>query len=160
MNTLPDILIASRTQAGRLLMSTTTGPTIKHVISIGEPGETPCAGFRRKTSRLRLDFADVMQDTRSGDFAPVERDVESVIAFGRRVQQRPGTVLIHCQAGISRSSAAALTLFALWLGPGLEEEAWGRVREARPISRPNRRFVELADALLQRGGALLRAIAT
>jgi len=66
--------------------------------------------------------------------------------------------LIHCEAGVSRSTAAALILYACWLGPGLEAEAMERVLAQRPLAIPNRRMVALADDLLNRGGHLLKAL--
>ena len=38
-----------------------------------------------------------------------------------------GKVLIHCGAGISRSAAAAMIIYACWLGPGREQEAMEKV---------------------------------
>jgi predicted protein tyrosine phosphatase len=56
---------------------------------------------------------------------------------------------------VSRSSAAALIMYACWLGPGYEREAMERVLAQRPIAIPNRRMVELADRLLDRRGRLV-----
>jgi predicted protein tyrosine phosphatase len=67
-------------------------------------------------------------------------------------------VLVHCEAGVSRSSAAALIMYACWLGPGREREAMDRVLSQRPVAVPNRRMVEIADRLLDRGGRLLHVL--
>jgi predicted protein tyrosine phosphatase len=50
-------------------------------------------------------------------------------------------------------------MYAYWLGPGREQAAMEKVLSQRPIAIPNRRMVELADRLLDRGGRLLEALA-
>jgi predicted protein tyrosine phosphatase len=60
---------------------------------------------------------------------------------------------------VSRSSTAALIMYAYWLGPGREQEAMKRVLSQRPVAIPNRRMIELADRLLDRGGRLVEALA-
>ena len=50
----PEIIIASRTQAERLLMSKGPGPAIEHIISIGAPGDPIPDGFELCFERLRL----------------------------------------------------------------------------------------------------------
>ena len=65
------------------------------------------------------------------------------------------SILCDCEAGVSRSSAAALIMYACWLGPGREREAMERVLAQRPVAVPNRRMVGLADRLLDRGGCLI-----
>jgi predicted protein tyrosine phosphatase len=69
-----------------------------------------------------------------------------------------GKVLIHYGAGISRSAAAALIMYACWLGPGKEQEAIKKVFTLRPTARPNRRMIELADKILGREGRLIDAL--
>jgi len=67
-------------------------------------------------------------------------------------------MLIHCWAGISRSTAAAFTALCL-LRPSTDEEqiAW-ELREASPSATPNRLIVQLADDVMGRGGRMVRAI--
>jgi len=59
---------------------------------------------------------------------------------------------------VSRSCAAALIMYACWLGAGHEGEAMERVLAQRPIAVPNRRMVEIADRLLDRKGCLLEVL--
>jgi predicted protein tyrosine phosphatase len=77
--------------------------------------------------------------------------------------------LVHCAAGVSRSSASTLVLLAVVLGPGRDTDAvahlldvqeWSSehgLREADWGIRPNRRVIALADQVLHRGGSLLAA---
>jgi predicted protein tyrosine phosphatase len=149
----PDVIIASRPQAERLLISRSPGPAIRHLLSIGAPGEPAPAGFELCVTRIRLEFFD---DT--GELGPQRWHVEQVIDFARQVQHEGGKLLVHCEAGISRSSAAALTVFATWLGAGKEQEAVDKTYAAQPYAWPNSQLVELADALLGRDGALIAVV--
>lgn len=67
-------------------------------------------------------------------------------------------LLIHCWAGISRSTAAAyITLCAL--NPGIDENHLAHtLRAASPTATPNTRLVLLADGLLKRNGRMARAV--
>lgn len=68
-------------------------------------------------------------------------------------------ILIHCYAGISRSTATAF-ITACVHNPSLDEEEIAHaLRAASPTASPNRRFIALADAELGRGGRMRRAIA-
>ncbi len=155
----PEIIIASRIETARLLNSSQIGADIKHVISIGAPGDEAPAGYELRPSRIRLDFHDVIVDT-AFEWGPRAEHVQMVIDFAREIHQHDGKLLIHCEAGISRSAAAALTAFAVWLGAGKEAEAVAMVFAARPVAWPNSLFVELADKLLSRNGALLEVLET
>jgi predicted protein tyrosine phosphatase len=148
----PDVIIASRPQAERLLISRDPRYPIHHIISIGAPGDPTPAGFELCANGLRLEFHD---DT--GDIGPQRWHVEQVIDFGQRIQQEGGRLLVHCEAGISRSSAAALTVFATWLGVG-KEQAVNKIYAAQPYAWPNSQLVRHADALLERSGALIAVV--
>jgi predicted protein tyrosine phosphatase len=150
---LPRVIIASRTQAERLLISRNPRAPIHHIISIGAPGDPAPAGFELCANGIRLEFHD---DT--GDIGPQRWHVEQVIDFGGQIQGEGGRLLVHCEAGISRSSAAALTVFATWLGAGNEQEAVDRTYAAQPHAWPNSQLVEHADALLERNGALIAVV--
>jgi len=147
------ILIASRTDAGEILCSPKKCSEITFLVSIGEIGERPPAGFANVARKLRLSFADSEDEQ-----GPTERDVQQLLAFAGGIVSAPGTVLVHCQAGISRSSAAAYIIHAVALGPGQEEAALDRVYRERDIATPNRRMVTIADRLLGREGSLMRAL--
>ena len=83
---------------------------------------------------------------------PVAADVEAIIAFGRALDLKTGILLVHCQAGVSRSSAAALVVLRTILGPGTEEPLVRHLRSGYPECRPNALVLELADGIL---GSLL-----
>lgn len=148
------IEVASRLEAGDILCSGEGCTDVICLVSIGEPHDALPFGFENIGQRVRLQFADVVE----GPAAPCEEDVRRIIELAQRMEPAPGRVLIHCEAGISRSSAAALIMYACWLGPGYEEEALQRVVVQRPIARPNTLMVSLADRLLEREGRLLEVV--
>ena len=67
-------------------------------------------------------------------------------------------ILIHCWAGISRSTAAAfITMCAL--NPGIDEKRLAQIlRTASSTATPNSRLVALADGLLKRDGRMTLAV--
>ena len=67
-------------------------------------------------------------------------------------------MLIHCFAGVSRSTAAAFIAVCA-LSPGRDENeiAWA-IRQASPTATPNARLVAVADAILDRSGRMTTAI--
>jgi predicted protein tyrosine phosphatase len=67
-------------------------------------------------------------------------------------------MVIHCWAGISRSTASAF-MAACALNPHRDEATIARqIRAASPSAYPNRLIVTLADRALGRGGRMVRAL--
>jgi predicted protein tyrosine phosphatase len=56
-------------------------------------------------------------------------------------------MFVHCYAGISRSTAAALAILCQF-NPGRELEAAQALRRAAPHAKPNRRIIAIADHLM------------
>ena len=123
------------------------------LVSIGEAHDPAPAGFDNVAPRHRFLFADTNDDA-----GPAVEDVERLILAAQSLKERSGRVVIHCQAGISRSTAAATIFYAVLLGEGEEEEAIARVLAAREIAIPNRRMIQIADELLERDGTLIAAV--
>jgi predicted protein tyrosine phosphatase len=67
-------------------------------------------------------------------------------------------MVVHCFAGISRSTAGAYVA-ACALNPARDEMqiAWD-IRRASRTAQPNARIVSIADRLLKRGGRMTRAV--
>jgi len=94
-----------------------------------------------------------------GHIAPGEEHVARLIAFVGR-WDRAAPMVVHCYAGISRSTAGAYVA-ACALNPQRDEQqiAWD-IRRASRTATPNARIVSLADKLLKRDGRMVRAIET
>ena len=61
---------------------------------------------------------------------PKERHVRSALEFADELGG--GSLLIHCHAGISRSSGIALAIIAKGLGPGREKQAFIELEKINP----------------------------
>ena len=141
---------------------------ITHVVSILDPGWPEPEALRGFAidRRLRLHFHDVIEPL-PGWTAPQRWDVELLLAFGRDLgvtggaageePQRPH-LLVHCHAGVSRSTAAAILILAQRDPARPARDAVGEVLRVRPRAWPNLRMIEIGDALLGRDGEIVAAV--
>jgi predicted protein tyrosine phosphatase len=107
-------------------------------------------------NHLRLGVNDIAEPL-EGMIAPDEALVDRILAFGRG-WDASAPMVVHCWAGISRSTASALIL-ACDRNPGCSEfEIALAMRMAAPHAYPNRRIVALADEMLDRRGRLVDAV--
>jgi predicted protein tyrosine phosphatase len=111
-----------------------------------------------EANHLKVSVDDITEMT-EGFVAPSEIHVEQVLNFVRG-WDRSAPMVIHCYAGISRSTASAFAAVCA-LNPHRDEaEIAQKIREASPVASPNRRIVGLADKALGREGRMLRALDT
>ncbi|XP_051936921.1 dual specificity protein phosphatase 19-like [Hippocampus zosterae] len=72
-----------------------------------------------------------------------ETDITSYVnecgSFIERAREQDGVVLVHCNAGVSRSSSI-VTAYLMWREGLAFHEAFRQVKLARPSSRPNSGF--------------------
>lgn len=132
---------------------------VSHVLSILDPGwpEPTAFGTYGEHERLELRFNDII-DERAGMILPQRADVERVLAFGRDLMAEPSAhLLVHCHAGISRSTASMTLILAQARPDRPAVEALAEVVRIRPQAWPNLRMIEIGDAMLGLGGALVAA---
>ena len=134
---------------------------VSHVLSILDPDwPVPEAfGAFGEHAKLELRFHDVIEDSRDV-IPPNEADVRAILAFGRDLQAEAASrLLVHCHAGISRSTAS-MALILAQAQPSLPAEALMQgILGIREKAWPNLRILEMGDAMLGRGGALPAAAA-
>lgn len=109
---------------------------------------------RPHPDHLILRFEDV-DDLVEGIALPDVRHVEAAVAFGR--EHANASILVHCKAGVARSSAMALALMSDRFGDGREREAVAHLLEVRPVAVPNLIVLSFADSVLERQGRLVSA---
>ncbi|MDP3749348.1 MAG: hypothetical protein Q8Q88_20110 [Phenylobacterium sp.] len=127
-----------------------------HMITLLDPAsmiETP-AGFADRHLKLGVnDIAEPME----GMVLPHAGLVADLLAFGRTWDES-APMIIHCWAGISRSSASAFVL-ACERNPDASEKAIAlAMRKVARHAYPNRRIVALADDMLSRKGRMIDAV--
>jgi predicted protein tyrosine phosphatase len=105
---------------------------------------------------LFLGMNDIVQPL-EGYVAPGESHVRDLLAFVTR-WPREAPLVVHCWAGISRSTAAAF-ISTCALDPARDEHALAhQIRALSPEATPNIRLVMLADRMMGRNGRMVSAI--
>ena len=109
-----------------------------------------------EANHLKVSMDDITQEM-DGFLAPSQEHIERVLNFVRS-WDRGAPLVVHCYAGISRSTASAFAA-ACMLNPHRNEiEIARQIRARSPIASPNRLIVTLADKALGRDGRMLRAL--
>jgi predicted protein tyrosine phosphatase len=107
---------------------------------------------------LYIPMSDILEPL-DGHILPAEAHVRRVIDFATG-WDRAQPMVVHCYAGVSRSTAAAL-ITACALRPERSERAVAAlIRERSPTATPNLKLVAVADDILGRGGRLYDAAAS
>jgi predicted protein tyrosine phosphatase len=140
-----------------LVETTIADVSVSHLVTLIN-GETPVPtppsiGPDR---HLRLAMNDICEPA-AGLVLPCEDHVADLVQFALE-WDRKASLLIHCWAGISRSTAAAfISLCAL--NPEADEfDLAQALRRASPTAYPNRRLVALGDEALARSGRMVAAV--
>jgi predicted protein tyrosine phosphatase len=129
----------------------------RHVVTLineGTPVERPAVVTL--DNHLRIGINDIVEAA-DGLVLAGSPHVETLLGFVQR-WDRTTPLVIHCYAGISRSTAAAFVT-ACAIAPHRDERAVAEaLRRASPTATPNARLVRLADDHLRREGRMVRAI--
>ncbi len=126
-----------------------------HLVSLTASRELPPTPTEIPAERhLRIAMDDITEPF-PGCITPEAAHITSLLQFfGTWKGEAP--LLVHCVAGISRSTAAALIAFT-HKAPGCEAETAQLLRRLAPHAHPNRRMIALADELLGCEGRLIQA---
>ncbi len=105
---------------------------------------------------LKLTLNDINEEAPGMQAATVD-DIDRLLQF-IHVWDRQAPLLIHCWAGISRSTASAFAALCV-LRPQEDEMELARgLRAASPSATPNRLITQHVDSRLGRQGRMLRAV--
>ena len=133
-----------------------------HVLSILDPDHPVPEAFGAfgEHRKLEVRFHDIIDET-PGLLAPQPEHVERVLALGRDLllaePVSTAHLLVHCHAGISRSTACMALILAQALPEQPADAVLGLVHDLREKAWPNLRLIEIGDAMLGRGGTLVEA---
>lgn len=105
---------------------------------------------------LMLVMSDITSEM-DGHVIPASEHVERLLGFVRD-WDRQNPIVVHCWAGISRSTAGAYIAVCALRPEQDEGEIAERLRILSPSATPNARLVALADEILGRGGRMRAAI--
>src|SRR6202047_2550434 len=107
-------------------------------------------------NHLKVSMDDITEQM-DGFVAPSDHHIEQVLNFVRG-WDRSAPLVVHCYAGIRRSTASAFAA-ACMLNAHRDEISIARLmRAGSPIASPTRLSVSLADKALGREGRMLRAL--
>lgn len=128
-----------------------------HVISLASPDAELPAFTGLAAQRLILRFHDIVEP-REGLTPPDAALIGRLLDFAAG-WDASAPLLIHCFAGVSRSTAAAYAVACARSEPGEEASIAPALRRLAPSATPNALMVALADAKLGRQGRMTAAVA-
>jgi len=123
---------------------------LKHTDRVERPGHI-C-----EANHLILGLDDITAPM-DGYVMPCEEHVDKLISF-MRGWERARPLVIHCYAGISRSTAGAYVAACALNAQRSEFAIAHELRRVSPTATPNARLVGLADRMLGRDGRMVAAI--
>ena len=140
------------------LHATVDATGARHVVTILKHSDRVVLPNIVRENHLVISVDDIAMPM-DGYTAPDAGHVERLIDFVRQ-WDRAAPMVVHCFAGISRSTAGAYVA-ACVLNPQRDEQqiAW-EIRRASRTAQPNSRIVSIADRLLKRDGRMVRAVET
>jgi predicted protein tyrosine phosphatase len=110
----------------------------------------------RPDRHLRINVHDINEPI-EGAIAPEPSHIAEILAFAED-WDKTSPFLVHCWAGISRSTAAAYILLNQLHGPGHELAIAGALRFYAPHASPNRLMIRHADKLMRREGRMIEGV--
>ena len=137
---------------------------VSHVLSILDP-EWPVPdafGTFGEHAKLELRFHDVIDELNADMIAPQQEHVADLVTFACGLLKEPRAdvhLLVHCHAGVYRSTASMALILALTLPDLAANRIFEEVLRIRPQAWPNLRILELGDTQLNRRGEFVAAAA-
>jgi len=123
-----------------------------HVLSLLDPGKRPF--LHPNTNRknwLLMNFEDNLTEKEPN--SPTRDHVARILEWGRALPN-DAIVLVHCEAGVSRSTAAALALLVQHYGRDKIDHCVQLLLDVRPHACPNPLITLFADEQLECDGEL------
>ena len=139
------------------LPSTVEATGARHILTVmGNISKVLRPASVLEENHLMISMDDINEPA-EGFVAPSSEHVATALAFIRK-WDRAAPMVIHCYAGISRSTASAFMAVCA-LNPNRDELSIAKqIRVASPSAYPNRLIVAHADKALGRNGRMLDAL--
>ncbi|WP_159588632.1 tyrosine phosphatase family protein [Chelativorans xinjiangense] len=139
------------------LAATLEATNATHLISLlSLEAEPPRPAHLDPSCCLHIAMHDIVEEM-PGLVAPSRAHVETLLDFAQSWDRR-APMVVHCHAGISRSTAAAYSIAAALQPDHDEMELARELRRRAPSATPNIRIVSFADQILDRRGRMVEAI--
>jgi len=130
---------------------------------VGTPFGIPAANHKRFFFDDLSNDAEVRESNRLAGLMrrvpPSPKIVEAMLDFAKTVPEE-GRLLVHCFAGVSRSTATGY-MINCWGMPEVPEQACLRITNFQAVNKPvipNELIVRYADVILKRKGKMLMAL--
>ncbi|MDB4831651.1 hypothetical protein OAH28_03110 [Hyphomicrobiales bacterium] len=126
-----------------------------YIISILSPGALfPVFNNIKDEDHLKLSFNDIISP-RQNLIEPSLEHVKSIINFSKRCD-KSDTLLIHCYAGISRSTAAALILYSYYKNNLSADSMAIELMSLSPCANPNSLLLAFGDRVIGNKNTLMQ----
>lgn len=117
-----------------------------HVLSLLDPGDRPVLHLSTPLQNwLLINFDDTRNEFSAN--APTEDDVIKFMEWAKKLPN-DAILLVHCFAGVSRSTAAAMAILVQYYGKDKIDECIKMVHDVRPQACPNPIITQIADTYL------------
>lgn len=139
---------------------------ISGIISINDPGgkcpnnlkyavdsKIPClvlhfSDLEYKPDHERMDYYwNMVQNKHGKDAIPSVGNVKKIVDFVKGID-KDGVLLVHCHAGISRSTATALIANTVINGPDSSGQVFEEIEKDNPWMTPNKSLLEFAEPFI------------
>ncbi len=136
-------------------VATVSATHLMTVINAQTVVETPTSIEAKRHLKIAVNDISLPQE---GLVHPRSEHVEQILRFARE-WDHTGPLVVHCWAGISRSTAATFIALCALNDEGVESLIARNIRTASKTATPNALMVSIADDLLGRRGKMVDAIA-
>ena len=141
------VLVCSRTQVSQFQ----SRHGVTHVLSQLDPGKRPFLHPQRRVNWLLQHFEDNLDADQP--LSPTREHCEQFLSWAKDIPD-DAVVLVHCEAGVSRSTASALCILVQSRGVDKIDECIQELLAVRPQACPNPIITKFCDEILGCGGEL------
>jgi len=143
--------VSSRSQVSKI--TSQVGAT--HVLSLCDPGKRPWLHPSTPSKNWKL---FVFEDTFDPEYdrSPKREQIEDILNWAKTLPNDT-VLLVHCEGGISRSTAVALAILTQYHGNDNISKCIDLLIGARPEALPNSLILKYADEILSCNGCLIDA---